>query len=98
MDDLEKQLETAKAAMPQGILDAHEFSSRHRDAIADAQICGCFYCLEIFEPNKIEDWLTDEGTALCPRCGIDSVLPDNVGYPITRDFLTQMKSYWFGNV
>jgi hypothetical protein len=35
-------------------------------------------------------------TALCPKCGIDSVLGSNSGYPVTEiGFLKEMKSYWF---
>jgi acetone carboxylase gamma subunit len=33
--------------------------------------------------------------ALCPRCEIDSVLGDASGYPITHDFLSKMRHYWF---
>jgi hypothetical protein len=34
-------------------------------------------------------------TALCPRCGIDSVLGSASGYPINREFLQKMNEYWF---
>lgn len=42
------------------------------------------------------DWIEDkdDSTALCPKCGIDSVLSDE--HPIKDyDFLKQMNSYWF---
>jgi acetone carboxylase gamma subunit len=35
-------------------------------------------------------------TALCPECGIDSVIGDASGYPITEAFLGKMKTFWFG--
>ena len=46
------------------------------------------------------DWIGDEGldkgqTGLCPHCGIDSVIGDRSGFPITGEFLAKMKSYWF---
>lgn len=61
--------------------------------------CGCFYCGVIFEPSEIKDWVDEwEGlgqTALCPHCGIDSVMGSESGYPITEEFLTLMHAHWF---
>jgi hypothetical protein len=42
--------------------------------IAAGVDCGCYFCLTIFDGGTVYEW-TDEGTtAVCPRCGIDSVL------------------------
>ena len=61
-------------------------------------LCGCFYCLEIFSPSKIEEWLKDtKGTALCPYCYVDSVIGKYTGYPITKEFLAEMHKEWFGD-
>lgn len=47
-------------------------------------------------PSEITEWIEDEGgTALCPYCGIESVIGENSGYPLTRDFLAEMHQYWF---
>jgi hypothetical protein len=52
-------------------------------------------CLETFVPGEIQDW-TDEGaTAMCPRCGIDSVLGSASGFSLSRDSLNLMHHYWF---
>jgi hypothetical protein len=33
---------------------------------------------------------------LCPRCGIDSLLPDDVpGAALSPDLLEAMRQYWF---
>jgi hypothetical protein len=74
---------------------AHRHSSRHRKEIAASQWCGCFYCMAIFKPELIEIWLSKEQTALCPKCGIDSVIGSQSGYPITREFLQKMHRHWF---
>ena len=75
---------------------AHTFSNNHKQALSVEQRCGCFYCLNIYSTDKITDWIPDsQGTARCPHCGIDSVLPDNAGYPITEGFLKDMKRRWF---
>jgi hypothetical protein len=63
---------------------AHKRSTRHRAEIEASTVCGCFHCEEIFAPSEIEDWIDtrnpmSEQTALCPRCGIDSVIGDKAG-------------------
>jgi len=60
-----------------------------------ARFAGAFYCLEVFPPSEIEDWTDDGDTALCPKCGIDSVLGSISGYPIERQFLKKMHDQWF---
>ncbi len=78
------------------IISAHKFSTNHKAELINDKKCGCFYCLEIFEPNEIIQWLKDSGeTALCPFCGIDAVIGESSGYPVTKDFLKEMQEYWF---
>ena len=77
-------------------IKAHQFSSNHRQQLLSDERCGCFYCLKIFSPKDIEGWVEDKlGTAICPYCGVDSVIGESSGYPITEEFLAKMKSYWF---
>ena len=80
-------------------IQAHEHASLHRDEIERSEICGCFYCLAIFTPDAIERWLNDRGgtgqTALCPECGIDSVLGSASGFPLDKTLLTRMHQHWF---
>ena len=89
-------LELAKAKMPPDVRDAHEHCSRHRAEILRSVSCGCFYCLETFGPNEIDEWIDEEGTAFCPRCGIDSVIGSASGFVLTQEFLKEMNDYWFG--
>lgn len=76
------------------VIGAHRHSANHREALERSRSCGCFYCLHIFAPDAIAEWV-DDGTALCPKCGVDSVIGSSSGYPITRDFLTAMQAHWF---
>lgn len=79
------------------IKEAHKYSSNNRKDLEVSGRCGCFYCLSIFSPTKIKEW-TDKGTtALCPKCGVDSVLGNKV-MPITKKFLKEMYNYWFSPV
>lgn len=78
------------------IIEAHKFSSNHKKELMSDEKCGCFFCLEIFDPKEIKDWVKDTmETAICPYCGIDSVIGESSGYPITKDFLKKMKTYCF---
>lgn len=86
----------------QDILTAHKHSSWHRQQFsANGVVCGCFNCCRIFPPASIEEWVDNEDsgagqTAMCPYCGIDSVIGTCSGYPVTVEFLTMMKRHWFG--
>ena len=80
------------------LIRAHKHSSRHRAELEGSDKCGCFYCLSTFASSEIVDWLEEgDGTALCPRCGIDSVIGSQSGYPITDAFLREMNRYWFSS-
>ena len=75
---------------------AHQFSSGHRKQVLASGVCGCFYCGKTFAPTAIEEWIDDDQTALCPKCGVDSVIGDASGEPVTdASFLGQMFRYWF---
>ena len=76
-------------------ISAHEWSSYHRETLRESDVCGCFYCLEVFPPSEIEEWTCDDDTALCPKCGIDSVIGSVSGYPIEPEFLKKMHHQWF---
>ena len=83
-----------------GPIAAFGHASDHRDEILAGDSCGCFCCCSTFRPSDIKEW-TDKRkgewrTALCPKCGTDSVLGNKSGYPITRESLARMKDYWFG--
>ncbi len=79
---------------------AHQYSANHRQQLLDSKVCGCFYCLATFLPSEISEWVDEdeEGvgqTALCPKCGIDSVIGDKSGVSITEGFLRGMNQVWF---
>ena len=79
------------------VIAAHAHSIRHRPEVEASRLAGCFYCRAIYPPAEITEWVDDVTgeTAICPRCGIDSVIGDASGYPVTDDFLTRMNTHWF---
>jgi hypothetical protein len=89
-------LERVKKDIPKDVLGAHGHCNNNKAELESSKLCGCFYCLHIFSPAEIEEWVdSDETTALCPSCGIDSVLGDISGFPITKEFLNRMHKHWF---
>ncbi len=66
----------------------------HKARVLASDKVGCFYCLDIYPPSEIMEWTAD-GCAICPHCGIDSVLPESPG--LSSDFLAEMQKHWFYN-
>ena len=82
------------------VVAAHVHTSNHRDELMQSELCGCFYCFGIYSPLEIVEWVDEDENgigkcALCPRCGIDSVIGSTSGYPISDDFLKRMHAHWF---
>lgn len=82
---------------------AHDLASNNRRAAFKSKICGCFCCLRTFMPGKIAEWIDSNRTAVCPHCGIDSVISSHDAGNLKVDlvssnFLSRMRAYWFDNV
>lgn len=86
------------ASFPEDVREAHEHSSDRRAELLASAKCGCFYCCESYRPSAIQERVDERQTALCPRCGIDSVIGDKSGYPTSRSFLARMRRYWFAGL
>ena len=84
--------------MMSDIIQAHKHSIYHRQEIKSSRLCGCFHCVSIYQPSLIMEWTDNETTALCPKCGIDSVIGSASNFPITDRFLSAMNNYWFGYI
>ena len=77
------------------VFAAHGFANNNWDTLIRSTRCGCFYCLRMFSPKEITRWTDNGTTAVCPYCGIDSVIGDKSCWPVTKEFLEKMKTYWF---
>jgi len=60
-------------------------SYKCRGQIGPLTMCGCYYCLKTFLGREIKEWVDGEKTPLCPKCGIDSVVP----YDYRKDGLVE---------
>ncbi|MGV3539001.1 MAG: cytoplasmic protein [Rufibacter sp.] len=78
---------------------AHSRCFSHKQEILESEKCVCFYCQENFPPAEIKEWFTEKiggETAVCPNCGIDSILGSKSDLPIyDKEFLDQMTEYYF---
>ena len=83
------------------LIAAKQHSISNWDDLSRSTICGCYHCRKIFLSNEIHDWIgmdgrsADSATALCPFCGMNSVIAESSSYPLKQDFLSHMNKYWF---
>lgn len=79
------------------MIELHKLSDNHRDQILSSEICGCFCCCQMFSPLEIHEWIDKGNTALCPHCGVDSVIGPRSMLEIALDIviLQDMEKYWF---
>lgn len=78
---------------------AHKHSIYNQEEIMESNVCGCFSCKKIFQPNEIFNWCDEDNpkgsTALCPICYIDAVIGSKSGYPVDeQEFLEEMNEHW----
>lgn len=99
--DIIEKIEPPNATAKDDVMEAHKYSSNNYPELLNDSKCGCFYCLSIFDPKEVEEYIQENdnehnyGTAICPYCGIDSVISESSGYPITEEFLRKMYRRWF---
>ena len=89
------------------LLRAHRHTTNNQVEVEASKLCGCICCLQVFAPDEIVAWAgldvsdfdhpdaVSSGTAVCPRCGAESILGDKSGYPIDPVFLGRMNEAWY---
>ncbi|MCX5745998.1 MAG: cytoplasmic protein [Proteobacteria bacterium] len=84
----------SKSVDSQICLDAHKHASQHRVELEASARCGCFFCFRTFPPSSIKSWIDGSQTALCPACGVDSVI-GNQSLRLDDAFLRKMHQQFF---
>jgi hypothetical protein len=77
---------------------AHKKSFKNEAEVRASVTCGCFYCLKVFPPASVTHWATERDgvrTAMCPFCGIDSVIGSASGIEVTHELLNALNSAYF---
>lgn len=57
-------------------MNANEMSFKNAHLIDDDTDCSCYYCRSNYKGSEIRDYIDDDETAMCPRCKLDTVLPE----------------------
>ena len=70
-------------------------SSRHRSELEASGHCACFFCFKKFATTEIKAWVDGNETALCPHCGLDSVLGSGTDHRIDDTFLRKMHQHYY---
>ncbi len=98
MHDSSKEKRPFMAFTVQYLKEAHRACFQNQEILKTSRQCACFFCNNLFPACEITEWCCDAqgNTALCPYCGIDSVIGDAAGYPLTPEFILAMHRYWFG--
>ena len=87
-------IKAVKAVHPQ-LAEAQKHASRHRVELEASARCGCFFCFRVFPPTSIKAWIDAKQTALCPACGVDSVIGSASAHRIDDAFLRRMHGQFF---
>jgi len=53
--------------------------------------CGCYFCVEVIEVEEVVEFTDNGETALCPKCGIDSLIPNETNL----EYLGELCEKWF---
>ena len=81
----------------------HDQCGWHEDAVRASKLVGCFYCVAVFPSTEIVEWVDEDPkcprgpgrSAVCPKCGIDSILPDSLWFALTPELLEEMNQHFF---
>lgn len=77
------------------LIKLHKCAINNRQQIEVADMCGCFYCKEMFYAGDVTEWTDNGQTAICPYCGVDSVICNTDDYKIIKEDLEKMNEYYF---
>jgi len=80
------------------VIASHKYCTDNFESISLSRYCACIYCKQSFSKEAVIDWIETktEKTAVCPFCGIDSVIGDSTNAPITDNgFIETMHQHWF---
>lgn len=54
--------------------DIYKHCHKNKNELKENEKCLCIYCNAEFTSNMIKEWVDNGETAICPNCGIDSVI------------------------
>lgn len=77
----------------------HKYCRFNRDLIEKSNKCYCFYCKSTLDAKDLlkptVQYINGGKSAICPKCGIDSILPDAIDEKITKEIIDDMYERFF---
>ena len=75
----------------------HSHTIRNRNEINQSECCHCISCTKSYPSPIVMDFIKDgDGeTALCPYCGVDSVIGDACSLLLNPEILKALNKRWF---
>ena len=80
--------------MNEEIKNLSKYSKNNKTYIENSDKCACYFCLNTFSPQEIEEWTDNGQTAICPKCKVDSVVGDSTTN-LDKQFIEKASKYWF---
>lgn len=71
------------------------YSSHNKKYIDTADSCYCFHCKSSFKATDIVSYTDNGQTALCPKCHVDTIIPDSINHEVNESIIEEMNKYWF---
>ena len=80
-------------------MKATEMSFKNAHLINDDTDCSCYYCRTNYKGSEITEYFDDGETAMCPRCRVDSVLPEKNSIErleeLYKEYFTKRRSEYY---
>ena len=73
-------------------IEAAISSFHNKEAIESTKMVSCYFCCNVYPSSRIKHFVDSGATAICPICGIDSVLKGVVPQKELRDLSRSMFS------
>ena len=77
------------------VQEASTYSIYNMKELKKSKKAGCYHCTSIFDSSDITETVDHGETAMCPKCGIDSVLPESSPFILDLETLAILNRYWF---
>lgn len=71
----------------------HSMCNKNKELLKVVEKGACFSCENIFDTKDIKEWTDSGQTAICPKCGVDSVVP--VDDTFSKQKLHEMHQIYF---
>lgn len=75
---------------------AYQYVTNNLNIMKKKQKCRCINCLTIFSSDEIKEH--NSKSVICPYCNKENIIAESSGYPITNEFLSEMKEYWIDSI